>query len=99
VSTPEPDPKKQNHSTKSAVVASLYLYATAALDGPARWITSKRLKPTSRHHFSKSAAEWEKAERRRKIYFGSLMGREITEDFRKRPTLNIQHQKSGMSAL
>src|SRR5215831_11659446 len=34
-----------------------YLYAIAALDGPARWMTSKRLKPISRHHFSKSAAE------------------------------------------
>jgi hypothetical protein len=34
-----------------------YLYAIAALDGPARWMTSKRLKPTSRHHFSKSASE------------------------------------------
>ena len=28
-----------------------YLCAIAALDGPARWSTSKRLKPTSRHHF------------------------------------------------
>jgi hypothetical protein len=36
---------------------SSYLYAIAALDGPARWMTSKRLKPISRHHFSKSAAE------------------------------------------
>ena len=37
--------------------ALIYLYAIAALDGPARWMTSKRLKPISRHHFSKSAAE------------------------------------------
>ena len=27
-----------------------YLYAMAALDGPARWMTSKRLKPASPHH-------------------------------------------------
>ena len=34
-----------------------YLKAIAALEGPARWISSKRLKPTSRHHFWKSAPE------------------------------------------
>src|SRR4029453_393842 len=34
-----------------------YLYAMAALDGPPRGSTSKGLKPISRHHFSKSAAE------------------------------------------
>ena len=34
-----------------------YLYATAALDGPARWITSKRVNPTSLHQPRKSAPE------------------------------------------
>ena len=34
-----------------------HLYATAALDGPARWITSKRLNPTSPHQPRKSAPE------------------------------------------
>jgi hypothetical protein len=34
-----------------------YLYAIAALDGPARCITSKRGKPTSEHQPRKSAPE------------------------------------------
>ncbi len=50
--------RRSTRPTRLALVpARTYLYAIAALDGPARWMTSKRLKPTSRHHFSKSAAE------------------------------------------
>ena len=46
-----------HYSCSVAADSPAYLYAIAALDGPARWMTSKRLKPISRHHFSKSDAE------------------------------------------
>ena len=42
---------------RSTETVRFYLYAIAALDGPARCSTSKRLNPISQHHFSKSAAE------------------------------------------
>ena len=50
-----PAERAQLASRRRKTSTDRYLYATAAADGPAKGMRSKRLNPTCRHHSRKSA--------------------------------------------